>query len=135
MSKTIMTVSVLLTVILFFSGCMKEAETGPDAVLSFIAGEVKVNGETVTATGKPIHYNDVIETGDNGTCRIQIGEKTVLQLKSGSRLEYKVSAKDNTLKLDRGWLAGITRKIFTSQGKYTVQTPTMVASVRARPTA
>jgi hypothetical protein len=114
-------------IILNFSCKNKEI---PTAKLTFTTGTVILNGNLIKTPGIVIKTGDTITTADKSTCRIQIGDKTMLQLKADSQLTYNISANSNALDLQKGWLAGITRKKFTKQGKYLIKTPTVVASIR-----
>ncbi len=92
-------------------------------------GEVKINNKKPD-TGRSVKYGDVIETGKGGTCMIQIGDKTILRISQNSKLIFNISKESNELVLGRGWLSGITRKVFTTRGKYILKTPTVTAAVR-----
>jgi len=118
--------ALLLAFAMLFSCAKKPAVM--THILTF-NGAVTVNSAPA-ADNKTIGFGDVIETGKDSFCVVQINEKSVIKIGAESKLVYKVSATDNTLELERGWLAGLTRKVFTSRGKYTVQSPTVTASIR-----
>ncbi len=92
-------------------------------------GTVTINGKNPGAD-KSVKYGDVIETGKDGTCSIQVGEKSIFRINTGSKLTFNISRKRNDLVLERGWFTGITRKIFTTRGKYFLKTPTVTAAIR-----
>ncbi|MBN1500043.1 MAG: FecR domain-containing protein [Spirochaetes bacterium] len=99
------------------------------AEIVFVLGDVKVNGKKAE-TGTIINFNDIIETGNGSIVRILAAEKTVVQLKANSKMHYRLNDKKGELYLEKGWIAGVTRKVFTKDGKYSVRTPTAVAAIR-----
>ncbi|MGQ9844135.1 MAG: FecR family protein [Spirochaetota bacterium] len=128
MRKKFYTIAFILILALGNIWCKNEIKEG-DSVVVFVNGNVKVNGEQASV-GTPIRIGDLISTGSVGLCRIQIGNKNVLQLGENSELLFTIWDSENTLVLNKGLLSGITRKIFTKRGTYTIITPTVVASVR-----
>ncbi len=98
-------------------------------ILSY-TGNVTVNANAVTKINMVINYGDAIETIGNSSCDIIINDKNILRLKPDTKLIIKISDKENILQLDKGWMAGVTRKVFTKEGKFTILTPTVTASVR-----
>lgn len=98
-----------------------------NAELQFVLGNVTINGQRADLK-TPVNDGDVVETGGQSLARIKIGEKTVIQIKANSRLVYKLES-ENTLQLDAGWMAGITRGKLL-KGEYKIKTPTAVAAVR-----
>lgn len=97
--------------------------------LIFALGDVKVNSQKAT-NGTVINYKDVITTGRGSVARIRVANKTVIQLKQNSKLQYLLQDKEGELKLSQGWMSGVTRKIFTKEGKYRITTPTATAAIR-----
>ena len=77
-----------------------------------------------------IKYNDIIETGNDGMCAVQVGEKSLFRINKNSKLIFNLSDSKNELILEKGWFAGITRKVFTAKGKYILKTPTVIAAIR-----
>jgi len=120
-------ITILFTII-FFISCGKGGEI--KTVITAFSGQVKVNSNSVSNTGIIIKPGDTIETGDRSFCDIKINEKNILRIKDNSRLVLHVTATDSFLKLEKGWLAGVTRAKFTSEGKYKIKTPTVAAAVR-----
>lgn len=112
----------------FFISCGKSGEI--KTVLTAFSGQVKLNSNSLTALGTAIKPGDIIETGDKSFCDIMINEKNILRIKENSRLVLHVTETDSFIKLERGWLAGITRAKFTTEGKYRINTPTIAAAVR-----
>jgi hypothetical protein len=98
-------------------------------ILSY-TGTVTVNTKAVKEINMVLNQGDAIETMAESTCDIIINEKNILRLKPDTKLTLRLSDKENILQLDKGWLAGVTRKVFTNEGKFTVKTPTVVAAVR-----
>jgi len=66
----------------------------------------------------------------DSTCDIIINDKNILRLKPDSKLILRISEKENILQLDKGWMAGVTRKVFTKEGKFLIKTPTVTAAIR-----
>jgi hypothetical protein len=120
-------INTALLIVIIFVSCSKKIDFAPK--IGLFSGDVKVNGKIVM-TGTPIIYGDKIETGDKSFCEIKLNSKSVLRLGLNSELIFRISEKENTLELQKGWLSGITRKIFTRQGMYLVKANAMVASVR-----
>ncbi len=98
--------------------------------ISAYTGVVKVNNQPVLAINKEIKQGDIVETMPDATCDIIINEKNILRLKPDTKLILYLSGKQAKLNLQKGWLAGVTRKIFSKEGKYTIETPTVTAAVR-----
>lgn len=117
-----------LIAVVFFISCGKSGEI--KTVLTAFSGQVKVNSNPVSNTGIIIKPGDIIETGDRSFCDIMINEKNILRIKDNSRLVLHITATDSFLKLERGWLGGVTRAKFTTEGKYKINTPTVAAAVR-----
>jgi len=100
------------------------------AYVSAFSGSVTVNGGIVKSTGHVIEYGNIIETGKNSFCDIIIGSKNIIRLKENTRLVFNLSGKSNDLTVEKGWLAAVIRKKITSDGTFTVITPSSTASVR-----
>jgi hypothetical protein len=111
-----------------FLSCKKETVENVEAKIAFSIGTVTVNGSAVTI-GHIVNDGDIIETAEKSLMRLQIGDKTMIQLKADSRLVYKMES-EQLLQLDKGWMAGVTRGKLTKTGKYNIKTPTAVAAVR-----
>ena len=101
-----------------------------DSKVIFSFGTVTVNGNTVDGAEVSVKFGDVIETGDDGLCEIQVAEKSILRLNKNTKLVFKLSKDSSVLELKKGWLAGVTRKIFSMKGTYLIKTPTVTASIR-----
>lgn len=130
MYKKIYGLFIVLVITVSNMYCKKETVVQPmNATIVFVNGAVTVNDMEASA-GTLLQYGDVIKTSDNGICRIQIGDKNVLHIGKSSELVFNISDKGNELLLNKGWLGGVTRKIFTTESKYFVKTPTVVASIR-----
>lgn len=108
--------------------CAKQTKL--DMKISSYTGSIYVNTASVSKTDFPLKQGDIVETTADSSCDIIINEKNILRLKPNSRIVLKISDKESTIQLDKGWLAGITRKIFTTQGKFNVITPTVTAAIR-----
>src|SRR5208337_3696635 len=93
-------------------------------------GKVMLNSEILKTSGMPVKFGDTIATGPDSLCDIIILGKNILRIGSNSKLIYRVSSYENTLQLDSGWMSGVTKKIFTPEGKYLIKTPTVTASIR-----
>lgn len=91
---------------------------------------VTVNSIGVKGINMVINRDDSVETMDNSTCDIIINEKNILRLKPDTKLTLKISDQENILRLDKGWMAGVTRKVFTKDGKFLIETSAVTAAVR-----
>lgn len=118
---------IIAIVVSLVAGCSKTA--GIDATIIALGGEVTLNGAK-PSLGSKIAFGDAIETGEKSFCEIVVKDKNVFRMGASTRLVFRVSADSNILQLDRGWFAGITRKLFTKQQRYLVKTPTVTAGVR-----
>lgn len=110
--------------------CGKKKPAGINAKITQFVGLVSVNGKGVTSADQNLAYNDIITTGEKSFCEIIINEKNILRINAKTQLQFKISDKENTLQLDSGWLAGVTKEKFTSQGLFLIKTPTATAAVR-----
>jgi ferric-dicitrate binding protein FerR (iron transport regulator) len=126
--KYLMSLFIAQLLIINVSCAKKPGEVS--AKINLKIGRVLINGKENVKKGDSIKYGDIIETGSDGACEILVEEKTLLRLKKKSRLVFNLSKENNNLKLERGWLAGITRNIFTKQKKYIIRTSTVTAAVR-----
>ena len=118
---------LILSLFLIVS-CTKQVKLNM-RILSY-SGKVTVNTTAVTEINMVLKQDDAVETMADSTCDIIINDKNILRLKPDTKLTLKISETENILKLDKGWLAGVTRKVFTSGGKFIIQTPTLTAAVR-----
>ncbi|HNR90455.1 MAG TPA: FecR family protein [Spirochaetota bacterium] len=118
---------IIAIVVSLVAGCSKTA--GIDATIIALGGEVTLNGAK-PSLGSKIAFGDAIETGEKSFCEIVVKDKNVFRMGASTRLVFRVSADSNILQLDRGWFAGVTRKIFTKQLEYLIKTPTVTAGVR-----
>ncbi len=118
---------ILMTLCLTLS-CAKQVRMEMK-ILSY-TGNVTVNTNTVTAVNMVINQGDAIETFKDSSCDIIINDKNILRMKPDTKLIINLSDNGGVLKLEKGWLAGVTRKVFTKEGRFTIQTPTVTAAVR-----
>ncbi len=108
--------------------CAKQVKV--DMKILSYTGKVTINSITVTKINSVINQGDAIETIGESTCDIIINDKNILRLKPDTKLTINISDKENTLLLEKGWLAGVTRRAFTKEGKFLIKTPTVAAAVR-----
>ncbi|HOP65250.1 MAG TPA: FecR family protein [Spirochaetota bacterium] len=118
----------VLFIITFLLSCGSKKEI--KTVLSSYSGSVTVNSSAVKGTGMLLKPGDIIETGDTSFCDIMINKKNIIRIKENTRLILHITSRDSFLQIDKGWLAGVTKEKFTTEGKYNVKTPTVVAAVR-----
>ncbi len=118
----------ILAVFVFFISCGKTPEI--KTILTAFSGPVKLNSITVNNTGVSIKPGDSIETGEKSFCDIIINEKNLLRISENSKIVFHITSKDCFIKIEKGWLAGITRAKFTDEGRYKINTPTVAAAVR-----
>jgi ferric-dicitrate binding protein FerR (iron transport regulator) len=120
-------ISLILIFCLTLS-CAKQVKV--DMKILSYTGKVTVNSNAVTSINTVINHGDAIETIGESTCDIIINDKNVLRLKPDTKLTINLSDKESTLLLEKGWLAGVTRRAFTKEGKFLIKTPTVAAAVR-----
>ena len=118
---------VLLFSVLFFLSC----SSGPITVsVKGFIGDVKVNGKEITGTGQVLIPGDVIESGKNSTCDVLVNKNNIIRIGADSKATLHITSKDSFIAIEKGWMAGVTRSKFTSEGRYSVKTPTVVAGIR-----
>lgn len=93
-------------------------------------GIIKVNTQSVKAINTELKSGDTIETMADSLCDILINDKNILRLKPDTKIILNISGKENRIYLEQGWLAGVTRKSFSKEGKFHVKTPTVTAAIR-----
>jgi len=124
----------ILIAFLMILSCGKKTETDIKeeikAIVMAYFGDVSINGKALTATGAAVKYNDTIETGKKSFCEIIVNDKNILKLGGETKLVFKLSDLESTLELSKGWLSGVTKKIYAKERKYNVKTPTAVAAIR-----
>jgi hypothetical protein len=129
MARTLTALLIIVSASLCAMACkqfMPGKNTG--GKINFLAGDVTVNGKKAAA-GDTVRFDDVIETGDNSTCHVIIGERNILALSPKSRLLYRITTRGSNLELTRGGLGALIRnRDFT--GDMNVRANTVTASVR-----
>jgi len=118
----------LIAALLLICSCSKQVKV--DMKILSYTGKVTVNTNAVTGINMILKQGDSIETFDGSTCDIIINEKNILRLKPDSKLKLNFTENGSILQLEKGWLAGVTKKIFTKDGKFIVKTPTVAAAIR-----
>ncbi len=98
-------------------------------ILSY-TGNVTVNTSPVKGINMALKEGDSIETTGKSSCEIIINEKNILRLQSDTKLVLNISEKGGILLLEKGWMAGVTKKVFTKDGRFIVKMPTVTASIR-----
>lgn len=98
------------------------------AVITTYNGKVTLNGKPVTR-GTIIKNGDVLETDAAGSCEMMIKDKNIFSLKGG-KMVFNITRNINSIQVERGWFAGITKQKFTEQGEFSITTPTAVAGIR-----
>lgn len=123
---------VLLLALITVVSCAKKEEKTADLNSSVLlyAGSVKINGKPLASSGEKVKFGDLIETGAKSFCEIIVGDKNILKLGEETTLLFKLSEKDNMLELRKGWMTGVTKKIFSKEREYLVKSPTSVAAIR-----
>jgi len=111
----------LIAILFFTLSCTKQVK-GDMKILEY-TGQVKVNTDDVRRINTIMNNGDTIITDDNSTCDIIIKEKNIFRLKQGSKLTVKISGKECVLRLDKGCLTGVLRKVFSRGDKFLIETP------------
>lgn len=99
-----------------------------DGVVKFIVGSVTLNGKKA-APGDTVRFGDVIETGENSSCQILIGERNIIALWPNARFLYRVTTRGSNCELSRGGLGALLRNR-DAIGDMNIATPTVTASIR-----
>ena len=121
--------SIFILILLFSISCKKESVTNTNGVILTYAGNVLINSKAAKR-GTIIKFGDVITTQANSSCEIIVAEKNIFRLGANSKMIFNISKTQNSIDLKKGWLSGVSKKKFTSQGEFFVNTPTAVAGVR-----
>ncbi len=119
--------TIMFALLIFFS-CAKNGDI--KTVITAYVGSVKINNNSLLAPGVLLKPGDVIETGEKSFCDIMINERNILRVKENSMVILHITSSDSFIRLEKGWLAGITKAKFTTEGKYRINTPTVTASIR-----
>lgn len=112
--------------------CSKKAAVEDYASVAFLIGDVQKNGSAL-AIGDAITESDVIQTGNQSTCDVKIGE-SIIRVKEKSKVVFsslvkKGGMESTTLGLDSGKMLCKPKKLLKDDS-FTVKTPTAVAGVR-----
>ncbi|OHD71226.1 MAG: hypothetical protein A2W19_10615 [Spirochaetes bacterium RBG_16_49_21] len=121
--------TAIAMIICMLVSCGKKKDDIKTTIVSYV-GQVTINGKAVSSIGETIKYGDIIETGDKSYCEMILNEKNILRLNETSTLVFNISEKESSLDLTKGWLAGVTKKIFSKERTYLIKTPTAVAAIR-----
>lgn len=106
----------------------KTQQLSGEGVISFITGEVTLNGES-TSIGSKVAVGDRIETGSDSFCEVLFGKRNIFRLESGSSLRFG----GPEFNLDKGSIALVTsklKKIAFNADSLSVRTSSAVAGVR-----
>ncbi len=106
----------------------KTQELSGEGVISFITGEVTLNGES-TSIGSKVAIGDRIETGRDSFCEVLFGKRNIFRLEGSSSLKFGGSE----FNLDKGSIALVTsklKKIAFNADSLSVRTSSAVAGVR-----
>ena len=120
-------ICILLSFCLTLS-CAKQVKL--DMKILSYTGTVTVNTKAVKEINMALNRGDAVETMADSSCDIIINDKNILRLTPNTKLVLKISDRESILQLEKGWLAGVTRKVFSKEGKYIIETPTVTAAVR-----
>jgi ribosomal protein S4 len=129
MQRNIIGIFAVLLFFLFLS-CGKNRPGVINASVTQFGGSVAVNGKVIDSPGYLLAYDDLVSTGEKSFCDIIINEKNILKLGANTVFRFRISGEENIIELEQGWIAGVTKKKFTKQGKYLIKTPTTIAAVR-----
>lgn len=118
----------IITALTLAAGCTGQPEL--KAVISSVVGDVKVNDAPVTAPGRAIVKGDLVVTGPEANCEITVNERNIFRLGKATTLRFMLTPTSGELQLEKGWFAGISKKLFSRESTYRIKTPTVVASIR-----
>lgn len=126
------TMTLILSCICFFVvWCTQPREEEKPARITFISGEVLLNGKACEF-GTPLKIGDTITTGAKSVAVIQFGESSVISLKENSSftLDALVISKEGDIVAIKQKFGSSFNKIVKRGTNYSVSTPTSVAAVR-----
>ncbi len=98
-------------------------------ILISVIGKVTVNGKPAKKY-HIINKEDKIATAAKSSFVLKVGEKSVFKVNEKSELVFSIGPNSNNLKLNKGWMAGVSKSKFTDSGTFYVSTPSVVAGVR-----
>jgi hypothetical protein len=119
---------ILMVILGLIFSCSQENKI--NIKIASYRGTITVNTQPVIAINMQLKPGDVIETMPDSTCDIIVNEKNILRLKPETKLILNISETGSMILLERGWLAGVTKKVFTKEGRFLVKTPTVAAAIR-----
>ncbi len=116
-----------------------------EAVITYLKGDVKINGESVEKWGRGIEEGDVIETGNHSRIEIRMGTDESIRLGSKSQLRWYDPCKPKKpmtnreayfagigMILTRGQMYAIASKIVGKNSTFEVNTRTAGTGVRGQ---
>lgn len=127
--KLKITYTILVLILIFTISCKEKTLAKTDGIILTYSGDVKINTKSAKR-GTIVKYGDVITTHNNSSCEIVVDKKNIFRLQANSKMIFKISKTENQIILEKGWLSGVSKTNFTSQGDFYINTPTAVAGIR-----
>jgi hypothetical protein len=108
-----------------------EAAPASRATVVFLEGDVRINGATAEI-GQALGAVALVETGEGATCEIVFDKKNAVRVSQNAEASLDFSGIVKEVKLKKGGLTSVLRKLGKVAGKDTfrVTTATAVAAVR-----
>lgn len=123
----------ILFLLLVFSGCTSPVTSAMEVKVSFLVGDVLVNGQKPNIDAV-LSNNSLIKTGTGSECEITFGSKNILHILENSSLTLNWDKITKSLKLDRGGVVGILKNLMKPADEaiapFRVETSTAIAAVR-----
>ena len=121
--------------------CLVKRTKKCEPVITYLKGDVKINGESVEQWGRGIEEGDIIETGSHSRIEIRTGNDEAIRLGSKSQLRWFDPCKPKKPKtnkeaflaamtLTRGQMYAIASRIVGKESTFEVKTRTAVTGVR-----
>jgi len=125
MNKIIISAAALL---LIFCGSDKVK-----TVIKAFSGSIQINGATIPGVGIiKLNEGDVIETAGNSFCDIMIDDKKIIRIRENSRVVLNLQSGESSLHITKGLITVVTKEKFSSEGRYSISTPSVSAAIKGK---
>jgi len=107
----------------------KQSVTNTSGIITLASGEVKIN-DLIATNGSKVSINDIITTGPKSIAVIQFDDKALVTIQSNTYVKILTVSPTNTGNYEFFEQYGNTFSKIKKGTKFSIKTPTLVASVR-----
>lgn len=113
--------------------CLCCGESDIKAVLMAYTGSININSSGIPRGGlKHLNDGDSLETGGNSFCDLMLNDRSIIRIRENSRITFYRNSGSTVLRMDRGLITMITKKLFADKERFTVKTPAVSADIKGR---